>query len=80
VPFLAIFWHFAKIKNVPQKLMGKERATDNKEDARTVNFFLDTLQTKVHQYINDLMNHGKPITSQKLMDYVLRKTAERHGL
>lgn len=55
---------------------GKERATGNREDARTTNFFLETLQTKVHQYINSLMNHGKPITSQKLMDFVLGKATE----
>ena len=56
---------------------GKERATGNREDARTTNFFLETLQTKVHQYINSLMNHGKPITSQKLMDFVLGKATEK---
>ena len=56
---------------------GKERATGNREDARTTNFFLETLQTKVHQYINGLMNHGKPITSQKLMDYVLGKSIDK---
>ena len=56
---------------------GKERATGNREDARTTNFFLETLQTKVHQYINGLMNHGKPITSQKLMDYVLGKSTDK---
>lgn len=56
---------------------GKERATGNREDARTTNFFLDTLQTKVHQYINELINHGRPITSQKLMDYVLGKSTDK---
>lgn len=56
---------------------GKERAKGNREDARTTNFFLETLQTKVHQYINGLMNHGKPITSQKLMDYVLGKSTDK---
>lgn len=56
---------------------GKERATGNREDARTVNFFLDTLQNKVHQYKNELIYAGKPVTSLKLIDYVLGKAAAK---
>lgn len=55
----------------------KERATGNREDARTVNFFLDTLQNKVHQYKNELIYGGKPVTSLKLIDYVLGKTVSK---
>jgi len=54
-----------------------ERATGNKEDARSVNFFLDTLQTKIQQYKGDLLLHGQTITSQKLIDHVLGKTVSK---
>jgi hypothetical protein len=55
----------------------KERATGNKEDARTVNFFLETLEMKIQQYRTDLMYAGKPVTSEKLMDYVMGKAASQ---
>jgi integrase len=55
----------------------KERATGNKEDARTTNFFLETIEMKIQQYRNDLVYSGQPITSEKLMDYVLGRTASK---
>ena len=55
----------------------KGRATGNKEDARTVNFFLETLEMKIQQYRTDLMYAGKPVTSEKLMDYVMGKAASQ---
>jgi len=55
----------------------KERATGNKEDARTTNFFLEMLQIKIQQYRNELMYSGQAITSQKLMDYVWGRSASR---
>ena len=54
-----------------------ERATGNKEDARSVNFFLDTLQSKIQQYKGELLLNGQTITSQKLIDYVLGKTVSK---
>lgn len=54
-----------------------ERATGNKEDARTVNFFLETLEMKIQQYRTDLMYAGKPVTSEKLMDYLMGKSASQ---
>jgi integrase len=54
-----------------------ERATGNKEDARSVNFFLDTLQSKIQQYKGELLLNGQAITSQKLIDYVLGKTVSK---
>jgi len=55
----------------------KERATGNKEDARTTNFFLETIEMKIQQYRNDLVYSGQLITSEKLMDYVLGRTASK---
>jgi len=54
-----------------------ERATGNKEDARSVNFFLDTLQTKIQQYKGELLLNGQNITSQKLIDHALGKTVSK---
>ena len=55
----------------------KERAIGNKEDARTTNFFLETIEMKIQQYRNNLVYSGQPITSEKLMDYVLGRTASK---
>nr|WP_315155778.1 site-specific integrase [uncultured Flavobacterium sp.] len=54
-----------------------ERAIGNKEDARALNFFLDSLLLKVNEYKTQIMHSGKPITSQKVMDYVLGKITPR---
>jgi len=58
----------------------KERALGNKEDARTINFFLETLEMKIQQYRTDLMYSGKPVTTEKLMDHVLGKTALKNQI
>ncbi len=54
-----------------------ERATGNKEDARSLNFFLESLVMKVNQCKSDLLYHGRTITSQKIMSFVLGKTAPK---
>lgn len=54
-----------------------ERATGSKEDARSLNFFLDALILKINEYKTETMYSGKPITSQKVMDYVLGKITPR---
>ena len=54
-----------------------ERAPGNKEDARTLNFFLDSLAAKVNQYKNDLLYQGRTITSEKIMNHVLGKDAPK---
>ena len=46
-----------------------ERATGNKEDARTLNFFLDTLQNKINRYVNLKMSNEEPITSLQVINY-----------
>jgi len=54
-----------------------ERAIGTKEDARSLNFFLDSLILKVNEYKTEIMYSGKPITSEKVMDYVLGKITPR---
>jgi len=54
-----------------------ERAIGTKEDARSLNFFLDSLILKINEYKTEMMYSGKPITSEKVMDYVLGKITPR---
>ncbi|WP_299512058.1 phage integrase SAM-like domain and Arm DNA-binding domain-containing protein [Mucilaginibacter sp.] len=55
-----------------------ERATGNKEDARTINFFLDSLVTKFNQCTNELLYNQQTVTTQKIMDAMLGKTIPRN--
>lgn len=48
-----------------------ERAVGNKEDARTLNSFLESLVAKIIQYKNELLYQERTVTAQKIMDYVL---------
>ncbi|MBS1780971.1 MAG: site-specific integrase [Bacteroidetes bacterium] len=54
-----------------------ERAIGNKEDARVLNFFLDSMVMKVHQCKSDLIYNEQTITTQKIMDYVLGRIAPK---
>jgi integrase len=54
-----------------------ERAIGNKEDARSLNFFLDSLLMKINEYKTEIMYSGKPITTQKVMDFVLGRITPR---
>lgn len=54
-----------------------ERATGTKEDARELNFFLDSLTNKIHGIKTEILNSGKPITSKKIMDHVMGKITPR---
>lgn len=54
-----------------------ERAIGTKEDARTINFFLTTIESKINQYRNDLLYTGQSITSQKIIDFVMGRTAPK---
>ena len=54
-----------------------ERATGTKEDAKSLNFFLDSLAAKIHQIKSEIMYTGKPITSQKIMDHVMGRITPR---
>ena len=54
-----------------------ERAIGTKEDARTINFFLTTIDTKVNQYRNDLVYGERSITSQKIVDFIMGRVAQK---
>jgi len=54
-----------------------ERASGTREDARTLNLFLDSLSVKMNQFRIDSMNEGEIITAQKLIDYLQGKSTSR---
>ncbi|WP_159800717.1 site-specific integrase [Flavobacterium sp. MK4S-17] len=54
-----------------------ERAIGNKEDARALNFFLDSLLMKVNECKTELLYSRKPVTSEKIMDYILGRLTPR---
>jgi len=54
-----------------------ERATGTKEDAKALNYFLDSIRRKVEDYKIQLISRNTPITSQKLIDFVLGKSSSR---
>jgi len=54
-----------------------ERATGTREDAKTLNLFLDSLQVKINQFRIDQLNDDEIITAQKLMDYMQGKGISR---
>lgn len=54
-----------------------ERAIGVKEDAKVLNFFLDTMHMKIQQYKSELMLAGQPLTTQKLMDFVMGKNTSK---
>lgn len=54
-----------------------ERAVGTKEDARTINYYLDTLTLKIKQFASELVQNNKPVTTQKLMDFVTGKIAPK---
>lgn len=53
------------------------RATGNKEDARTLNHFLDTMEMKISKYKTDLLYTEKSISAQRIIDFVLGKTTSK---
>lgn len=54
-----------------------ERAIGTREDAKSLNFYLDSLTTKIHDIKTQILYSGKPITSKKIMDHILGKTSSR---
>jgi len=55
-----------------------ERAIGSKEDAKTLNFFLDCMVTKINQCKTDLMYADQTVTSQKIMDFIKGKTVPKN--
>lgn len=47
-----------------------ERATGTKEDARSLNFFLDSLVTNISNYKTELINECKTISAMRIIDFV----------
>ena len=54
-----------------------ERAVGSKEDAKSLNFFLDSLTLKINAIKTEMMHSGKIITAEKIMDEILGRTAPR---
>ena len=54
-----------------------ERATGNKEDARTLNHFLDALTTRINQFKMDLIYNEKSISAQRIIDFVLGRIVSK---
>lgn len=54
-----------------------ERAVGGKEDAKSLNFFLDSLTFKVHEIKTEIMYSGKSLTVEKIMDHLLGRIAPR---
>lgn len=53
------------------------RPIGNKEDAKSLNYFLETLSTRISNYRTDLINNDQTITSQKLIDFVKGKNVSK---
>ena len=47
-----------------------ERAIGTKEDARSLNHFIESLQTRIANYRTELINLDETISAQKLIDFV----------
>lgn len=56
------------------------RATGNKEDAKAINFYLDTLTNKIVQFKAELILNSHTITAQRIIDYVLGRDVSRAKL
>jgi len=54
-----------------------ERATGNKEDARVLNLYLDSLEMKVSEAKITFLNNAQVLTSQKIIDYLQGKSISR---
>jgi hypothetical protein len=54
-----------------------ERANGSKEDAKSLNYFLDSLFTRILNYRTELINSDQTITTQKLIDFVNGKSVSK---
>lgn len=54
-----------------------ERAVGSKEDSRSLNLFLDSLEMKVNNYKTELMYNERTITAKRIIDYVLGRNAPK---
>lgn len=51
-----------------------ERAIGNKEDAKSLNYFLESMLTRIGNFRTDLMNNNQTIDSQIIIDFIRGKT------
>ena len=56
------------------------RATGNKEDARAINFYLDSVTNKILQFKAELIISSNAITTKRLLDFIQGKDASRAKL
>lgn len=54
-----------------------ERASGSKEDAKALNYFLDSLSNRISNYRTELINNDQTITAQKLIDFVRGKNVSK---
>jgi len=54
-----------------------ERASGSKEDAKSLNYFLDSLSNRISDFRTDLINNDQTITAQKLIDFVRGKNVSK---
>ena len=57
-----------------------ERAIGSKEDARVLNFFLESTVSRINQYRTELIHKGHSVTAQRVIDFVLGKNGIRTKL
>lgn len=53
------------------------RALGNKEDAKSLNFFLNSMEIKIRKFANQLMEKRESVSSVKLINFILGKTNQR---
>jgi hypothetical protein len=53
------------------------RATGTKEDARSINYFLDTLSNKITNAKTDLISNDVTVTAENIMDIVWGRIAQK---
>ncbi|RYJ44319.1 site-specific integrase [Flavobacterium beibuense] len=58
----------------------RERAVGTKEDAKTLNHFLDTMEMKINKFKTDLMYTEKSISAERIMDFVLGRMTSKATL
>jgi integrase len=51
----------------------RERASGTKEDAKSLNYYLDTLTTSISNYKTELLRGGKKITASSIIDFLKGK-------
>ncbi len=53
------------------------RAIGNKEDAKSLNYYIDSISTRIWNYRTELINHDHTITAEKLLDFVKGKNVSK---